>query len=62
MLASTGTGCHLLNNTQNVGQLTEDSGEIQESETGADVQTESLAPSEAKITTFEDTIIALEDA
>ena len=41
-----------------LGQPTEDSEEMQESETEADVQTESL---EAKITTFKDAIIALED-
>ena len=41
-----------------LGQLTEDS---EESETEADVQSESLAPPEAKITTFKDAIIALED-
>ena len=43
---------------ENLGQPTE---EMQESETEADIQTESLAPPEAKITTFKDAIIALED-
>ena len=44
-----------------LGQPTEDSEEMQESETEADVQTKSLAPPEAMITTFKDAIIALED-
>ena len=41
-----------------LGQPTEDSEEMQESETVADVRSESL---EVKITTFKDAIIALED-
>ena len=45
---------------QQLGQSTEESEEMQESETEADVQTESLALPEAKITTFKDAIIALE--
>ena len=46
---------------QQVIPLVEDSEEMQESETEANVQTESLALPEAKITTFKDAIIALED-
>ena len=47
-------------NLQQLGQSTEDSEEMQESETEADVETESLELPEAKITTFKDAIIALE--